>query len=186
MRTIVLVALAVSVAFAAPLIMINKEASESHVLLGSKVTFTTTAVNVGDEAVSDFILEDGGEKQSVAALAPGENVTITTTVDAAALGELAVPVATATWGDANARQRATSNKVREEERNEKRHATELGPRGLVEVLTSAAYERRNARYIKESIVYLIFAAIVVLFPYGVYRQSQLQVDFLLKESRKKA
>ena len=187
MRAVVLVAVLAAAALASPMIVVHKTVSEANVLVGGNVAVTTVAMNIGDEPATDFVLEDAGEKKSVAALAPQENVTIESTLTATALGELEVPVATATWAgaDASSRLRATSNVVREEERDEKKHAVELGPRGFVNVVTATEYERLNSRYIKETIAYALFAATIVALPYAFYRSSLAQVDALLKEARKK-
>jgi hypothetical protein len=149
------------------------------VLHGGELRITTTAHNVGDEPATDFVLEDQGETKKVASFGPGENVTITSTVTAHTLGNLDLANAVATWAvaDETTRRRATSNQVREEERDEKRHATEVGPRGFVNVVTS--------RFIKETILFTVFALVIVGFPFGVYRQKKVQVELHLKEARKK-
>jgi hypothetical protein len=173
-------------AVAAPVIVIHTQVSEPSVLHGTEVKITTTASNVGDEPANDFILEHF-ETKTVESLGENQNVTIVHTISAANLGALEIPKATATWAvaDESVRRRATGNEVREEERDEKRHAIELGPRGFVNVIGSTEYDRLNSRFIKETILYIIFAAVVVGFPFGVYRQKQVQVEFHLKESRKK-
>ena len=186
MRAVVVAACLVAAVCAAPMVMIHKEVSEANVVLGGKVSITTTAINLGDEPANDFILEDAGKQETVESLLPQANVSITSTMDAANLGNLVIPSATATWaGEGNERARATSNVVREEERNEKRHAQELGPRGFINVVTAGEYERINSKYIKETILYLIFAGVVVGLPFVVFRQSQAQVDFHIKEDKKK-
>jgi hypothetical protein len=185
MRRVAIFALLAAAAFAAPLIAVHKEVSEVNALLGSQVAVTVTAVNVGDEPVSEVELRDGDAQKSVDTLAPGQNLTLTSTVEAANLGNLDVGFATASWAEGEGRGRAVSNQVREEERDEKKHAQELGPRGFINVVTPAEYERLNTRYIKETILFVVFAAVIAGFPFGVYRQSLMQVDFHLKESRKK-
>lgn len=186
MRALALVALFAMAVFASPVIVVHKQVSETNVLVGTEVVVTTTAINIGDTAAIDFVLQDGEIKKE-ATLEPQANVTIVTTIPAPQLGNLQLAAATATWTgeDRTTAFRATSNEVREEERDEKRHAMELGPRGFVNVITGSEYERLNSRYIKETILYILFVAVVVGFPFGVYRQKQVQVDFHLKESRKK-
>jgi hypothetical protein len=187
MRVVVFVALLAVAAFAAPVIIVHKEVSEPHVLHGGELRITTTAHNVGDEPATDFVLEDQSETKKVASFGPGENVTITSTVTAHTLGNLDLASAVATWAvaDETTRRRATSNQVREEERDEKRHATEVGPRGFVNVVTSSEYERITSRFIKETILFTVFALVIVGFPFGVYRQKKVQVELHLKEARKK-
>lgn len=189
MRAIIsLLVLCICFAAAAPIIVLHKSVSENNVLLGTDVTISTTAINIGDESAFDFHMVDGDASKEVAVLEAQANVTVVTTIKANELGNLIVKPATASWAlsaGANERLRATSNEVREEERDEKRHATELGPRGYINVITASEYSRINSRFIQETVLYLLFAGAIILFPFGVYRQKQIQVDFHLKEARKK-
>ncbi len=185
---VILLCVLIVAASGAPLIVIHKSVAETDVLLGSTFEVTTTALNIGEDPAFDFTLRDGDNAKDVAVLESQGNVSITTTLSASDLGNLEIPIATASWAAAagsEERFRATSNVVREEERDEKRHATELGPRGFVNVVTATEYERINSRFIKETILYILFAAIVISLPFGIYRQKQVQVDFHLKEARKK-
>lgn len=188
MRVVFIAALLTCLALGAPTIVIIKSVPESNVELGGVVTVTTTAINVGDAPAFDFNLRDGETSKDLASLEPQANVTFVTTLTASALGNLEIPLATASWAAAagsEERFRATSTQVREEERDEKKHATELGPRGFVNVVTAAEYARINSRYIVETVLYVLFAAVIIGFPFGVYRSKQREVDFFVKEARKK-
>ena len=172
-----------------PLIVIHKTISEPHVKVNGEVKVTTVLSNQGDAAAFNVVLKDKDHEKKADALAAGESLEITYTVAAGnKVRKITVAHASATYNakkDAKEMLKATSNQVREEERDEKKHAQEMGPRGFVSIVSDDEYERLTTRHIKEMILFAIFAAIAAGFPFMVYRQKQMQVDLHLRESRKK-
>lgn len=191
MRSILVASLLACLVFAQAenaFIVIHKTVSESTALLGSEVKVDVIAWNKGTGSAFNFRLEDDTHAKEVPVLAANENVTLTYALKAANLGQLEVSQASATWTaseESSDKLKAFSNVIREEERDETKHATEMSERGFVDVVTADVYERLNTRYIKETILYAFFALLSVGFPFSIYRQKQVQVDFHLKESRKK-
>lgn len=176
----------------APLLVIHKTVSESNVVLGGSVKVKTTVFNWGSAEAFDVEVTDNtptGQKEKKADVLKGEDtLVIEYEVPAAELGRLSIGQAKATYlgsKDGAEKLTAVSNVVREEERDEKKHAQDEGERGFVNVVTAAQYEKLNTRYIKETVVFLIYAAILVVFPFMVYKQKSAAVEAHLRECRKK-
>lgn len=200
MRVLIVAALLLAVVAAAdkketPYIMVTKSVSETDVIVSKPVTVTVSAINIGQGAAFDVSIVDshplGSESQTKSApkLEQGENITLTYVFIPTELGTLHVRPATVTYltaeGETNT-ESALSNFINENEelyRGEMDESTSV--RGLVAVMTQDKYDALHASKILEIIVYGIFCAIVVVFPYYLYKAKQSQVETLLREAKKK-
>ena len=175
-----------------PIIVVRKTVSEGNVVLGGSVKVKTILNNWGNSDAFDVTLTDNapsGQKEKKAdKIGAQDTLEIEYEIPASELGRLPIGQAKASYkvsADATEKLSAVSNVVREEERDERKHAQEEGERGFVNVVTAAQYERINTKYIKETIVYAIFATILIVFPFMVYKQKAAAVEAHLRECRKK-
>lgn len=177
-----------------PLLVVSKTVSNKMVLKGGAIDVTVTVINFGSAAaynvkLSDDVTDGETKTKEVDVLDSLENITLTYSVTPANYGAFAVPVATVTYSiDAAGASQLTalSNEVLEEEFVfQGETVDDMAGRGTVQVATSDEYERANTKYIKESIAYLVLAGVLVLFPFYTYRTKQDQVDYLIRNSRKK-
>lgn len=203
MRALAVVAVVVLMAAAAvfadeekplPFVLLSKSVSSKVVVLGEKVDVTVVVTNFGQVPVYDVQVSDkvtGGETrtQTIEVLNAFENTTITYSVVPSEFGNFRVSAAEATYAlvaGESATHRVVSNSIREED-NEYRGEDfdDLSTRGFVSVVTREQYDRMHTKYIRESIAYLFIGAITVVFPFMMYRTKQSQVDFLIRQSKKK-
>ena len=175
----------------APMLVTHKTVSESNVVLGGELKVHVMVKHIAGGVAYDVQLTDnspdGQKSKQVAELKADESIEIDYVITPKELGQLTISQAKATYlaeKDGSTRLTSVSNVVREEERDERRHAQTEGERGFVNVLTSAQYEKLNTKYIKETILYLISSGLLVVFPYFVYRQKLVQVETHLRECRK--
>lgn len=200
MRVLILAALLLAVVAAAdkketPYITVTKSVSETDVIVSKPVTVTVTAFNLGQGPAYDVSIVDshplGSESQtkSVPKLEHGENVTLTYVIIPTELGALSVRPATVTYLTAEGEtstESALSNFINE---NQELYRGELDEtpsvRGLVAVMTQDEYDALHATKIVEVIVYAVFCAIVIVFPYTLFKSKQSQVETLLREAKKK-
>lgn len=179
---------------AIPFLVVSKSVSSKMVVLGEKIDVTVTVTNFGQATVSKIVISDkvnGEEKtKEIESLAFLENATLTYSVTPQELGSFAISQAEVSYivqGDETAASlRAVSNTIFEEDnvfRGEEHD--DMKGRGVVLVLTRESYDRLNTKYIRESIAYLFIGAITVLFPFFMYRTKQNQVDYLIRQSKKK-
>lgn len=177
-----------------PFVVVSKAVSSKVVVLGDKIDVTVTVTNYGQAPVYDVVITDkvtGGEAQTknVEVLNFLENATLSYSVTPTTFGSFVVPTAEATYAlqaGETATYRAVSNAVREEDftyRGEE--FDDVNGRGVVSVVTRDVYDRMHTKYIRESIAYLFIGAITVVFPFFMYRTKQNQVDYLIRQSKKK-
>ena len=172
----------------APVIVIQKSVAETHVKVGGTIGVSVILSNEGDAPAFNVALKDGTNTKAAEQLAAGEKIEISYALPAEKIQKKTIGYATATYTGAKDDKdslTATSNQIREEERDEKKHATEMGPRGFVAVVSADEYERLTTRHYVETFLFVVFAAVSAGFPFFVYKQKQQQVDLHLRESRKK-
>ncbi|CUG91110.1 membrane-associated protein, putative [Bodo saltans] len=177
-----------------PFVLLSKSVSSKVVVLGEKVDVTVVVTNFGQVPVYDVVVTDkvtGGDArtQTIEVLNAFENSTITYSVVPNDFGNFRVAPAEATYAlvaGETATHRVVSNLIREED-NEYRgeDVDDSSTRGFVSVVTREQYDRMHTKYIRESIAYLFLGAITVVFPFMMYRTKQSQVDFLIRQSKKK-
>lgn len=177
-----------------PFVMLSKSVNAKVVVLGEKVDVTVAITNFGQVPVYDVLITDkvtGGDARTktIEILNAFENATLTYSVVPSEYGLFTVPAAEATYALAageSASHRVVSNSIREEDnvfRGE--DIDDASTRGVVSVVTREQYDRMHTKYIRESIAYLFIGAITVVFPFMMYRTKQSQVDYLIRQSKKK-
>lgn len=177
-----------------PFVMLSKSVNTKVLVLGEKVDVTVAITNFGQVPVYDVQITDkvtGGDARTktIEVLNAFENATLTYSVVPSEYGQFAVPAAEATYALAageSAAHRVVSNSIREEDnvfRGEE--FDDASTRGVVSVVTREQYDRMHTKYIRESIAYLFIGAITVVFPFMMYRTKQSQVDYLIRQSKKK-
>jgi hypothetical protein len=175
---------------ATPLIVIHKTVSEANVKVGADVLVKVLLTNEGDASAFNVEFNGGGKAntKSAAELEAGKSLEIEYKVATTKIEKKTIGLATATYlakKDDKETLSATSNLVGEELRDETKMNFDISPRGFVNVVSDAEYDRLTTRYIVETIFYSIFAAVACGFPFVAYKQKQMQVDMHLRESRKK-
>lgn len=189
--------LSVAVTYAAvdakskPFLVLHKEVSEDAVVVGGELTVTVSVTNFGQSPAFDVQIVDisptGGEQtKAVERLDFNQTESVRYTVRATSIGVLKIGTAEASYlaqqGD-ESRLKATSNLVREEQRDETGNSR---VKGTVDVVSASQYDRLHTRYIRETIGYLVLASVPVLFPFFIYTTKSAEVDLLLRESKRKA
>ena len=177
-----------------PFLVVKKDVSETHVVVGGSLTVNITISNKGaSPAFSANVVDKSpdGTEQTAAfeKLAPGEVQTLSYVVRSDKVGDWNLTAAEVTYKDkedAVKTRKAFSNLIREEEHvaygegSESRHV-----RGIVHVLSQDDYARLHSRHIKEIIAFILLGLLPVIFPFFVFRAKQNQVEHLLREANKK-
>eukprot|EP00744_Colponema_vietnamica_P010119 GILI01014328.1.p1 GENE.GILI01014328.1~~GILI01014328.1.p1 ORF type:complete len:203 (+),score=73.95 GILI01014328.1:63-671(+) len=201
MRSAIIVFLFAAVAFSAsaekstdPFIVVTKSVSQGDVVIGTPVTITVTASNIGQQTAHNVQLIDKhpqGENpitKSADKLANGENVTITYSFTPVEYGSTPIGVAECTYsptaGD-EATVKSISNYVRENRDLYLSEKYENPVRDTIEVMTQEQYDRLFSSKVIEFLAYLFLSGVSVVVPYLLFKSKLSQVDTLLREAKKK-
>lgn len=181
-----------------PYIVVTKTVSSGDVIIGTPVTVTVTANNIGHQPAYNVELTDvhplGGEAPTKSAekLASGENITISYSFTPTELGPAVIPTAECAYSpaagdDDNTVIKSFSNYVREELDLYRGDAdTTPAVRGTVMVMTAQQYDRIHSTKILELVSYFALCAVSVAVPYLLFKSKLSQIDSLFREAKKKS
>lgn len=176
-------------------VVVTKTVSSGDVIVGTPVTVTVTANNIGHQPAYNVLLTDahplGGEAPSKSAekLASGENITFSYSFTPSELGPTVIPTAECVYSPAAGDDtiiKSFSNYIREE-LDLYRGDTDTTPavRGTVMVMTAHQYDRIHSTKVLELISYLALCAVPVVVPFLLFKSKLSQIDSLFREAKKK-
>lgn len=178
-----------------PYVVVTKTVSAGEVIIGTPVTVSVTARNIGHQPAYNVVLADshphGDEAPSKSAekLAAGENITLSYTFTPTELGPAVIATAECGYSPAagdDTTIKAYSNYVREELDLYRGDADKTpAVRGTIMVMTAQQYDRIHSTKIAELLSYFVLCAVPIVVPYLLFKSKLAQIDSLFREAKKK-